>query len=333
MPVVSERPATRPQPAPLPQPAAAPAPSGEAPGRDALDDTLYLTGRPALRDYLRYVRTHGAHPPAEGLLTDEWEAAAAIVRALEKDEAGAADGPPIDRLSPEHTPLLAELLRSPLIRHGFNTVPTEIALVELDRLVVYQKHIDLTHATSLARSLPPTPTAADLFSICLPSDLPQPPVTWSRTHRDKFVFISPSNDLRFLGVMELGREHISNYAPPGNVVGVVGIAVGFGSNFLNAVYAERRLILRNGSHRAYALRSIGVTHVPCIVQHARSREELDVVASSEMRRDPNLYLRHRRPPMLRDYFNPALHSVLRVHRRHHVVSVTFDVDENVVPAL
>lgn len=310
------------------------APSGRPqPVPAVTDDTLYLTGRPTLRDYLRYVRSHASHAPSEGVLTDAWQAAADVVRTLEKDEAGAADAPPIDGLGPQHTALLADLLNSPLIRHGFNTVPTEIALVELDRLVVYQKNIDLTHATALARTLPANPSAEELFSLCLPSALPQPPVTWSRVRHDKFVFISPSNDLRFLGVMELDPSHIKNYHPPGNLVGVVGIAVGFGSNFLNAVLAEGRLILRNGSHRAYALRSIGVTHVPCIVQHVRSREEFDVVASTEMRRDPDLYLKHPRPPMLRDYFNPALHTVMQVHRRNHVVAVEFDVDENVVPAL
>ena len=308
-----------------------PQPAGEA--VPALEQTVYLTGRPTLRDYLRYVRSHAARPPSEGQLTDVWEEAADRIRRLEKGEAGVADAPPIDRLGPEHAPLLTRLLRSPLIRHGFNTVPTEVALVELDRLVVYQKHIHVTHATKLASTLPVNPSAAELFAICLPSDLGKPPVTWSRVHKDKFVFVSPSNDLRFLGVMELDPEHIRNYALPGNVVGIVGIAVGFGSNFLNAVYSERRLILRNGSHRAYALRSIGVTHVPCIIQHPRSREEFDLVASSEMRRDPDLYLRHPRPPMLRDYFTPGLHTMLQVNQRHHVVTVDFSVDENVVPAL
>jgi hypothetical protein len=29
------------------------------------------------------------------------------------------------------------------VKGGFNTVPTEVAFVELDSMVVYQKHIDL----------------------------------------------------------------------------------------------------------------------------------------------------------------------------------------------
>ena len=335
MTAVSAKPASAPAPAPAHPHARAPEVTAAKPAPDAVvpDQTLYLTGRPTLRDLLRYVRGHASDPPSEGDLTDRWEAAAAVVREVTKNEGGAADSPPIDRLGKEHEELLTALLRSPLIRHSFNTVPSEIALVELDRLVVYQKHIHLSHATRLAASLPRNPSAAQLFDICLPSNPPKPPVTWSRVHHDKFVFLSPSNDLRFLGVMELGPEHIKNYAPPGNMVGVIGIAVGFGSNFLNAVYAKNRLILRNGSHRAYALRSIGVTHVPCIVQHPRSREELELVGPSEMRRDPKLYLENPRPPMLRDYFNAELNMVFPVRRRHHVVAVEFEVDENVVPAL
>ena len=128
-------------------------------------------------------------------------------------------------------------------------------------------------------------------------------------------------------------NHIKDYPPPGNLVGVVGLAVGFGSNFMNALYAEKRLILNNGSHRAYALREMGFTHVPCIVQHISSRDQLDVVGASEVVEDPDYYLKHPRPSMLKDYFNPKLHKVMPVHRRLRQVTVKFEVDEAYVPAL
>jgi len=34
---------------------------------------------------------------------------------------------PIVQMGPEYTPLLSELLRDPLIRHGFTAWPTEVA--------------------------------------------------------------------------------------------------------------------------------------------------------------------------------------------------------------
>jgi len=130
----------------------------------------------------------------------------------------------------------------------------------------------------------------------------------------------------------MDSDNIQNYPPPGNLVGVVGLAVGFGSNFMNAIYAEKRLILNNGSHRAYALREMGVTHVPCIVQHVSSRDQLDVVAASQVEDNPDYFLKHPRPSMLIDYFNPRLRKVMPVHRQLRQVTVKFEVDEAYVPA-
>ncbi len=312
------------------------APKGvEANPPDAADENLYLNGRPTMKDFIRYVRSHAVHPPGEGMLVEEWQAANDVVRAIEKEEAGCADHPPIIKLevNSKYEPLLIEFLKDPLIRHGFNTVPTEVAMVELDRLVVYQKNIDLAFVRQLKNKLGPAPSDEEIFRTCLPYDHPQPPVTWSRVHHNKFVFMSPSNDLRFLGTMRLQASNIKDYAPPGNLVGVVGIAVGFGSNFLNAVCAENRIILNNGSHRAYALRDMGFTHVPCIVQHVASREQLDVVACTDIREAPDFYLKHPRPSMLKDYFNPKLRKVMPVRRRLHQVTVQFEVDDFSVPAV
>jgi hypothetical protein len=296
------------------------------------DENLYLIGRPTLKQFLRFVRAHAINPRHDGILADEWHAAHSYVRAIEKEEAGLADAPPIHKIGSEYESFLIEFLKDPLVRNGFNTVPTEVAFIDLDRVAVYQKHIDLTFTRQLEAKLGASPSEEQIFRTCLPYDHPQPPVKWSRMRRDRFVFMSPSNDLRFLGSMPLQPGHITDYPPPGDLVGVVGIAVGFGSNFMNAIYVENRLILNNGSHRAYVLRKLGITRVPCIVQHVSSREELDVTAASDVTDNPDLYLKHPRPPMLRDYFHPKLHKVMAVHRRLRQVTVKFEVDETFVPA-
>ncbi len=298
----------------------------------AADEHLYLIGRPTLKQFIRYVRGHAVNPPGEGDLTDEWQAANRVVSTLEKDEPGLADAPPMRPLGPEYEPLLIEFLKDPLVRHGYNTVPTDVAMVELDRLVVYQKHIDLTFVRELARKLGPAPSDETVFRTCLAYEHPRPPAKWTRVRRDTFVFVSSSNDLRFLGAMALEPEHI-NHPHPGTLVGAVALAVGFGSNFLNAIYAERRLILHNGTHRAYTLRRLGITHVPCIVQHVSTRAELDVVGPPDVAHHADTYLKQPRPSLLKDYFHPQLHKVMAVHRRQHQVTVKFEVDEGFLPAL
>ena len=298
-------------------------------------EKLYLIGRPTLKRFLRWVRHEAVAAPEEATLIAEWQAAKERIRALKKDEAGCADNPtstpvPVDA---KYEPLLSEFLKDPLVHNGFNTVPTEVAFVELDSLVVYQKHIDLTFVRELKKKLGPAPTDEEIFRACLPYDHPHPPAKWSRLNDDSFIFVSPSWDMRFLKAMPLQARHIQGYPHPGALVGVVGIGVGFGSNFLNALRVENRLILNNGSHRAYTLRDMGVTHVPCIIQHVSTRDQLDVIAASAIRADPDAYFKHPRPSMLKDYFNPNLRKVMQTHRRVRQITVKFQVEETYVPAL
>jgi hypothetical protein len=316
-----------------PAPNGRPKPLPKSGPEETPGENLYLTGRPTLRRFLRFVRSNAVNPADEGTLTDEWHAANEVARTLEKEEAGAADNPPITKLDVDkYEPLLTEFLKDPLVRNNFNTVPTEVAFIELDRLVVYQHHIDLAYVRLLERELGPTPSEEQIFRTSLLHDHPRPPVKWARTHWNSYVFMSPSNDVRFLGTMKLKAENIKDYPPPGDLAGVVGLAFGFGSNFLNAVYTENRLILNNGSHRAYALRKIGVTHVPCIIQHVTSLAKLDVVAGSEIMDNLDYFLKSPRPSMLRDYFNPKLHKVMPVHRKYRQLTVKFEIDDMNVPA-
>lgn len=295
------------------------------------DRCLYLLGRPTLKQWIRFAREEGKAPLATGAAVDRWNAARALIEARTRTEAGIADAPETIKLGPSYRPLLTQFLKDPLIRHGFNTLPTEVVLVPLDRLVVWQHHIDLSHVERLVATIGPGRSGEELFPICLPFEHPTPPVVWDAVSSKKFVFRSPSNDLRFLGTMSLEAANIQDHPPPGALVGVVGLAVGFGSNFLNAIQAEGRLILHNGSHRAYALRQLGYTHVPCIVQHVGSREELTLVASDQVRKHPEEHLTAPRPPILPDYFDPDLQATLEVHRRARQITVRFEVEEEFVP--
>jgi hypothetical protein len=317
-----------------PKPQPAPETNTPVQAKADADENLYLIGRPSLKGYIRFVKDHALRPPGKGAIAEDWQAANDYIRTLEKEEAGAADNPPITKMeiTPTYEPLLREFLQDPLVRYNYNTVPTEVAFVELDRLVVYQKHIDLTFVDKLQKKLGPAPSDEEIFRTCLSYEHQHPPVKWSKMRGGRFVFMSPSNDLRFLGTMPLKSKNIKHYAPPGSLVGVIGIAVGFGSNFLNIVAAENRLILNNGSHRAYTLRKMGFTHVPAIIQHVSNRDELDLVGSEAVRDHPNLYLKTPRPSMLKDYFDPKLHRVFQVHRRLKQITVSFDVDEASVPA-
>src|SRR5205085_5385811 len=97
-----------------------------------------------------------------------------------------------------------------------------------------------------------------LYRVCLPIDHPTVPHRAGYVADNTYVFVSESNDIRFLDSVVLNPEQVVHYQSHGPIAGVLGLVVGYGSNYLNAIAAEGRLVLNNGSHRAYALRDLGV---------------------------------------------------------------------------
>src|SRR5258705_12983596 len=59
------------------EPAAMPLPANRA---------LYLIGRPTLKGFIRHVRNNAVRSQREGDLVDEWNAANAVVSAMQKSE-------------------------------------------------------------------------------------------------------------------------------------------------------------------------------------------------------------------------------------------------------
>ncbi len=271
---------------------------GEAPtSNDALVDRhVFLAGRPPLGEYLGFLKALAVNGQDADvrLLSDEWRAANDRIHQLEEEEASIADNPEIGALAPELDQFRAKVMADPIFQRSFSIVPTSIGIVELDRLVVFQKHINLDYVLRLRDSLGAAPSPEDVFRFCLPFDHPQPPVK-RLPIGNAYVFMSPSTDLRVHEAVLLDWRQVSGYPPQGPVSGVAGVVVGFGSNFLNTISSERRLVLNNGSHRAYALREMGITHVPAIIQHVTRREELEVMAAS-LQPNPDIYLKAVRPP-------------------------------------
>jgi hypothetical protein len=219
-----------------------------------------------------------------------------------------------------------------MFQRSYQVVPTDIGIVELDRMVVFQKSINLTYVRSLQRELGDHPTTDDVFRFCLSVQHPSPPVQTLQTAANSFTFISPSNDFRFVEARLFSPNELIGYVPQGPVTALLGLIVGYGSNFLSALSIEGRLILINGSHRAFALRDKGITHVPFLIQRLSRREELEVVLRGEVSEKPDLFLRAPRPPLLKDYFDPALRKMVQVSRKNRLVRVTFGVEQSDIPA-
>ncbi len=297
----------------------------------AVKEEIWLLGQPLLRRYLEFVEESviGGRDMSRALLTDEWRAANDFYETLNKTEAGIADSVTSRAIEPALQPLAEQVKADSRYHQTFNALPTRFGMVELDKLVVYQIHITGSFTQTLKQRLPANPDLKSLFRFCLPLDTPDAPVQMQRVGSKRFVFRSESTDFRFQESALLRPDQVSGYENFGPIAGLAGVAVGFGSNFLNVIEDDdsQRLLLHNGYHRACALRSMGITHAPCIIQTVTRRDELDISADSDVAKSPGYYFNAPRPPLLKDYFDPKIRKVLPVKKMIRMIEVNFDVKE------
>ena len=285
------------------------------------DHELCLIGATRLSDFVDFVQQRSAvHPrPKTGDMADVWRKAADVYRELQISQAGIADSVPVLALPAATQSHLDALCTLPHFRDTFAAVPVAFGMVELDRLVVCQHHLTLTSVEAMLAQYKRKPSGKVLANLCLPTSVPPMEFTVVRRHGDEFVFRSNNHDARVLGSRVLTGSDIPKLDVPGHTQAVACIALGFSSNVLNAIRFGKRLVLNNGYHRAYALRAMGVTHAPCVIQVCSHWEEVGLAVGGEMYDNGHPYFDVARPPLLRDFFDARLiHRVATRPTERHI---------------
>jgi hypothetical protein len=309
------------------------APPEASPAVTTGEKNVYLLSRSSFEDYLDFMSTWPVDAATldRAEVADAWRTADDRMKKLRVAEAKWADNPPVKPVPGELKSYVKNFLDDPILQNGFGDTPIEIGMVELDRIVVSQKLLSVVHVQRLKEQFGPEPSPEEVARFCLPIDREPVPHRSGRIGDREFAFISESNDLRFLEAVMLQPEQISGYRRIGPVAGVIGLVVGYGSNYLTVIAADGRLLLHNGNHRACALRDLGVTHAPCLIQRLTRREELNAVAPSAVRRNPDFYLKAPRPPVLKDYFDPKLCRVVNMAMTTKEVRVRYSVEQLDMP--
>lgn len=291
------------------------------------DQEVWLLGLPPLARLLDFVRDTVVDAAAvdRAALVDEWRAANDYYQELEQSEAGIANHGTHRELDPGLAGLAAEARAHPHFRRCFSTLPTGFGMVELDKLIICQRHVTHNFVEAIKSRLGPAPDPQALFRFCLPLESPETPVEIREVGSRRYAFRCESTDFRFHEPVLLRPDQVSGYEAFGAVAGIVGLVAGFGSNFLSAIQVGKRLLLNNGYHRACALHSLGITHAPCVVQTATRADEVSIAVKSIVAEDPEFYFESARPPLLKDFFNPKIRKVLQTRRRVRQIEVHFDI--------
>lgn len=290
-------------------------------------ELVWLLGQPQLSDYLDFVahKVPGGADIPQHRLADEWRAANDVYYELEKSEAGIANHAEMRPLPAGLRPLARRLRRNRFFREAFDALPSRVAMVELDKLIVSQTHVERPFTDALGTGLGADADPETLFRFCLPLDRPSPPVRAQRLSSERWLFASPSTDFRAHPLKLMKPEQLALLQSFGPIAAALALPVGFGSNFLSAIRSGRRLLLQNGYHRAYALRALGVSHAPCVVTEVTRKDELKLIAAEDVCADPEFYFAAARPPLLRDFFDPRLAKVLPVVAMETVIEVEVKV--------
>ena len=129
-------------------------------------------------------------------------------------------------------------------------------LVEIDPILSFQFALSKDFARRHSGNLSSPPTLNEMLTICLPHQLAgEPPIVASQPNRIQLTM--KDMNYRLLG----GLQHVGN---PQEQVSVAGVFYALGSNQAQVIRCNHRTYIKNGFHRAYALRSAGATHMPCL---------------------------------------------------------------------
>ena len=298
---------------------------------------VLLVGHPPVTEFLGYVATQTleGRDGDEGALMDAWRRGNDHLLALAETESGYADGIEFGEMPAELAPLVARALADPVMRRDYALAPVSIEWIELDRLVVHQKHINLAFVDELLVEIGDSPSPARIFEFALPYERRRdPPVQAGQVGEASWTFRSVSNDFRILSAELLEPEQVSGLKPGGIPSKFVALRLGYGSNYVSALSVGSRLVLHNGSHRAYALRAAGQTHAPCLVQHVSRHEELRAIVGDGhplMAQGENA-LTTERPPLFKDYFDEELRMIVNVPASVRQVQVGFNLNVTDQPA-
>lgn len=295
-------------------------------------EELCLLGPRQLQSLLSWAveSSPGFDAPRRADMAQRWREAAAVYRDLSRSEPTAADKPqvlPLPRALARH---VAQLTQTSAFRHSFDVVPVAFGLVELDKLVVSQYCITQNLVRGIDNPNSRPPSGLKLAQLCLPIQPRTAGFKLLYQDEGEYVFSARHHDLRFLGATLLAAPELAALNLEGHPQAALALGVGTSCNLVDVVRWGNRLVLNNGHHRAYALRAQGLTHVPCVIQVCSSADELALAASTEIADNSDLYFDLPRPPLLRDFDNPALTHTVTTPRLHRQVRVSFKIESRLL---
>ena len=153
-------------------------------------------------------------------------------------------------------------MAQPCFSNGQVFAGATIKLVEVEPLLAFQQTVDVRRSEHHCNGSSSAGTFDEVLSLCLPL---APQTENILTFQDSKSMILKSRSLNvrtFAGGLFNGT--------------FVGIQFGVSLPYVQVVRYNGRCYLSNGFHRAYGLKSLGNTHIPCVFRDVNTDAEVGI---------------------------------------------------------
>lgn len=215
--------------------------------------------------------------------------------------------PRIADIEPTMLAHVVEVRASPVYAGFYGSA--EIRLVELRKLLAFQAWMDTDVSSGVhGEGVNGAPSEQKLLDACLPKSIVSPAQTSAMMLPNGIVIYSPDNTFRARGPQV-------DFA-----TGEVKYVLSPNANLMMVKEHQGRLVLANGYHRAWWLRSQGVEMVPAVIMPIADRADLAPPGSISAD-----LLMSDRPPTIDDFFNDDLSISVEVRAMLTQVRITAEM--------
>jgi hypothetical protein len=249
-----------------------------------------------------------------------WNEAREQFQLIQDEEKGIADNCEIKDIDSH---LIDAIMNHRMIKNSYGNEDYELKMVNLDQVVIEQRELILNYTNRLENEISFPPNEKQLLKFCLTPEKRVARPKAKKGDSSTYYFSSPSKEFRFLGghlKEEVTIDDIEKTGIGGLPTHAVILFLGYPSFCMSGYKVGGRVIMNNGTHRAYTLASNGVKKVPMLlINRTRSDfpEKLQGLKKDYLLLNP-------RPIMLKDYLNNSLTRQFKQKETRMIVKVNWN---------
>lgn len=245
----------------------------------------------------------------------------------------------VNDIDPKHSKKIKEIEDKLVLNPFWRANKHSIKMVKIDELIALQSSVNIDRANFLAKHISKNATIEQLLDYTFDFNRKSSVVNYHMISPNSILFSTKDHDIR-PGKIEVRRVSLYNENNENDsIVPALTIPIVQGQSF---VYCVRTfsiipsqdgttkkiyfITLQNGIHRAYALRSLGIEYMPCLIIDPVTSGETNLLMSnwSPERLQQNAT---QRPPLMKDFFNSDLTEKLNVPKRQMCVKIEWKIEK------